>query len=93
MRSTCPGYADRVGLLIPQLAFYNITGVALIGSDNWHTKDLIERAGRHAEGAVFVDGFFPESTDPAVKDLCRRLIARPTRKSRTSLPPRPMTRP
>jgi branched-chain amino acid transport system substrate-binding protein len=39
----------------------------MIGSDNWHTKDLIERAGRHADGAVFVDGFFPESKAPAVK--------------------------
>lgn len=62
-----PGYAERVGLLIPQLAFYNITGVAMIGSDNWHSQDLIERAGRYAEGAVFVDGFFPESNDSAVK--------------------------
>lgn len=62
-----PGYAERVGLLIPQLAFYNITGLAMIGSDNWHSPDLIERAGRHAEGAVFVDGFFPESRNPAVK--------------------------
>ena len=62
-----PGYAERVGLLIPQLAFYNITGIALIGSDNWHTQELIERAGRHADGAVFVDGFFPESSDPAIK--------------------------
>ena len=31
--------------------------------------DLIERAGRHAEGAVFVDGFFPESTDPVIKPV------------------------
>jgi ABC-type branched-subunit amino acid transport system substrate-binding protein len=61
-----PGYAERVGLLIPQLAFYNITGKAMIGSDNWHSPDLIERAGRHADGAVFVDGFFPESTDQAI---------------------------
>ncbi len=61
-----PGYADRVGLLIPQLAFYNITGVTLIGSNNWHSQELIERAGRHAEGAVFIDGFAPESTDLAV---------------------------
>jgi ABC-type branched-subunit amino acid transport system substrate-binding protein len=62
-----PGYADKVGLLIPQLAFYNITGRALIGSNNWHSPDLIERAGHHAEGAVFVDGFYPESNDPEVK--------------------------
>jgi ABC-type branched-subunit amino acid transport system substrate-binding protein len=64
-----PGYADRVGLLIPQLVFYNITGITLIGSNNWHSPDLIERASRHADGAVFVDGFFPESTDPAAKTV------------------------
>lgn len=64
-----PGHAEKVGLLIPQLAFYNITGMAMIGSNNWHTPDLTERADRHAEGAVFVDGFFPESTDPAIKTV------------------------
>ncbi len=62
-----PGYAERVGLLIPQLAFYNITGIAMIGSNNWDSPDLIERAQRYVEGAVFVDGFFPESADPAIK--------------------------
>lgn len=64
-----PGYADRVGLLMPQLAFYNITGKAMIGSNNWHSRDLLERAGTYAEGAVFVDGFFPESEDPAIKTV------------------------
>ena len=62
-----PGYAEKVGLLLPQLVFYNISGKTIIGSNNWHTPDLIERAGRHAEGAVIVDGFYPESQDPAVK--------------------------
>jgi len=64
-----PGYAEKVGLLIPQLAFYNITGKAIIGSNNWHTPDLIERAGRHAEGAVIVDGFYPENLESAVKTV------------------------
>ncbi len=64
-----PGYAERVGLLIPQLAFYNITGKVLLGSDNWHARDIIDRAGRYADGAVFPDGFFPESADPAVKSF------------------------
>jgi ABC-type branched-subunit amino acid transport system substrate-binding protein len=58
-----PGYAEKVGLLLPQLAFYNITGKPIIGSNNWHTPDLIERAGRHAEGAVIVDGFYPENQE------------------------------
>lgn len=64
-----PGHAEKVGLLIPQLAFYNIKGMAMIGSNDWHAPDLIERAGRHAEGAVFIDGFFPESTDPVIKPV------------------------
>ncbi len=64
-----PGYAERVGLLIPQLAFYNIIGKSMIGSDNWHSPDLIERAGRYADGAVFVDGFFPESADQGIKSF------------------------
>jgi branched-chain amino acid transport system substrate-binding protein len=64
-----PGYAERIGLLLPQLAFYNITGVALIGSNNWHSQDLIERANRYAEGSVFGDGFFPESAAPAIKTI------------------------
>ena len=64
-----PGPAERVGLLIPQLAFYNISGKAILGSSSWHSPDLIERAGRHAEGAVFVDGFFPEAEDPIIKPV------------------------
>jgi ABC-type branched-subunit amino acid transport system substrate-binding protein len=64
-----PGHAERVGLIIPQLAFYNIKGVAMIGSNDWHSPDLIERAERHVEGAVFTDGFFPESVDPAIKPV------------------------
>jgi ABC-type branched-subunit amino acid transport system substrate-binding protein len=64
-----PGYAERIGLLLPQLAFYSVTNVSVLGSNSWHSPDLIERAGRHAEGAVFVDGFFPESADPAIKSV------------------------
>ncbi len=64
-----PGHADKVGLLIPQLAYYNIKGIAVIGSNDWHTPDLIERADRHADGAVFTDGFFPESAEPATKTV------------------------
>lgn len=64
-----PGHAEKVGLLIPQLAFYNIKDMAIIGSNDWHAPDLIARAGRHAEGAVFIDGFFPESTDPLIEPV------------------------
>jgi branched-chain amino acid transport system substrate-binding protein len=64
-----PGHADQVGLIIPQLAYYNIKDITLIGSNDWHSPALLERAGRHVEGAVFIDGFFPESADPVVKPV------------------------
>ncbi len=64
-----PGHAEKVGLLIPQLAFYNIKGIAMIGSNDWHSPDLIERADRFADGAVFIDGFFPESENPVIKPV------------------------
>ncbi len=62
-----PGYAEKVGLLLPQLAFYNITGKTIIGSNYWHSPDLLERAGTYAEGAVFTDGVYPESQDASIK--------------------------
>jgi len=64
-----PGHADKVGLLIPNLAYYNIKDVAIIGSNDWHSPDLIDRAERHADNAVFTDGVFAESTDPAIKSF------------------------
>ncbi len=64
-----PGYAEKVGLLLPQLAFYNITGKVMIGSNYWHSPDLLERAGHYADGAVFVDGVYPESEDPAIRSV------------------------
>jgi ABC-type branched-subunit amino acid transport system substrate-binding protein len=64
-----PGYADRVGLLIPQLAFYNMGSAAMIGSNNWHSPELLERADRYAQGAVFPDGFALENPDPAVRAM------------------------
>lgn len=64
-----PGHADKIGLIIPQLAFYNIKDIAMIGSNDWHSRDLLERAEKYADGALFTDGFFPESTDPMIKAM------------------------
>jgi branched-chain amino acid transport system substrate-binding protein len=64
-----PDYADRVGLIAPQLAFYGIEGLPLLGINGWNSPDLIRLAGRYVEGAVFVDGFFRSSPNPTVKDF------------------------
>jgi branched-chain amino acid transport system substrate-binding protein len=64
-----PGDYDRVGLLAAELAFYDIKNVVLLGSNGWHSEDLLRIGGRYVEGGLFVDGFFPGSHQPAVQEF------------------------
>jgi branched-chain amino acid transport system substrate-binding protein len=57
------------GLIIPQLAFYDIVGVNLLGTNLWHSDRLIEMAQQFVQGAIMVDGFFAESDSQKVKDF------------------------
>ena len=61
-----PGYYDSVGLIAPELAFYNITNVQLIGSDGWNSEDITTIGEQFVERAIFVDGFFAKSSAAAV---------------------------
>jgi branched-chain amino acid transport system substrate-binding protein len=67
-----PGDAQKVGLLIPQLAFHNIKDTVLLGTSGWDTPDLVRLAGPYAEGATFIDGFFRESPELIVREYVRR---------------------
>lgn len=67
-----PDYADRIGLIAPQLAFYGIEQLPLLGINGWNSPDLIRLAGRFVEGAVFVDGFFSQSPYPFVQEFVNR---------------------
>jgi ABC-type branched-subunit amino acid transport system substrate-binding protein len=64
------GY-EKVGLIAPQLAYYDVTGVKLLGTNLWNSPKLIEMAGPYLRGAVFVDGFFPESRLPLTRQFVR----------------------
>lgn len=71
-----PGYYDKVGLIAPALAFYNLTGIQLLGTDGWNEPALIEIGERFVEGALFVDGFFAASPSPIVREFVERFEAR-----------------
>ncbi len=62
-----PDYADRVSQIAPQLMFYGIKDVTLLGINGWNSPDLIVKAGRFLKDAVFVDTFYPNSKKPEVK--------------------------
>lgn len=62
-----PGVYDKVGLIIPQLAFYNIDEIVLLGANGWNSPELIEMGGKFLKSVYFVDGFFPDSNQERVK--------------------------
>jgi ABC-type branched-subunit amino acid transport system substrate-binding protein len=64
-----PEVAQRVGLILPQLRFYDIRDVLLLGPSDWNHRALVEIAGQDAEGAVFSDAFFPDSDFPFVREF------------------------
>ncbi len=64
-----PDYADKISLIAPQLVFYGIEGAQLLGINGWNSPDLLRTTGRYLQGAIFVDGFFLASADPAIRQF------------------------
>jgi ABC-type branched-subunit amino acid transport system substrate-binding protein len=67
-----PDSHSQVGLIAPQLAYHDVTGVRLLGTNLWNSFELIEMAGSYLQGAVFVDGFFSESSRPLTRQFVSR---------------------
>lgn len=66
-----PDAPKTAGLIIPQLAFYDIKDVYLLGTNLWHSDELIKMASPYVEGAIMPDGFFAESQEPVVQDFVK----------------------
>jgi ABC-type branched-subunit amino acid transport system substrate-binding protein len=64
-----PDSPRTAGLIIPQLAFYDIKDIYLLGTNLWHSEDLIKMATPFVQGAIMPDGFFAESPEPVVQDF------------------------
>ncbi len=62
-----PDYAERIGLIAPQLAYYGVRDVTLLGINGWNDPELLRLAGGYVEGAVFTDGFYRYSPYPFVQ--------------------------
>ena len=62
---------EEAVLIAPQVLFYNMRAVRLLGGSGWNNPRLLEHGERYVEGAVFVDGFFPGSAEPVVARFVR----------------------
>ena len=66
-----PDAPNKAGLIVPQLPFYDVGDVYLLGTNLWHSDSLVEMARRYIQGAIMPDGFFAESTSMHVKNFVR----------------------
>ena len=62
-----PDNFQRVAMIAPQLAYYDVLGVQLIGTSPWQSQRLIEMARDYVQGAMFSSGFIENLENPAIK--------------------------
>ncbi len=67
-----PDTYQRVIMIAPQLMYYDVSDVQLIGTSLWQSPKLIEMAGKYVQGAIFPSGFFARQQDPEVRTFVRR---------------------
>ena len=61
-----PTYHDKAVLISPQIPFYNMQGIRLLGGRGWNNSNLIRYGEKYVEHAIFVDAFFQDSEEPRV---------------------------
>lgn len=64
-----PDTHDRAGLILSQMAYFDVTGSAFLGTNAWNDPRLISVAGAAVEGAFFVDCFFRKEESPIVAEF------------------------
>lgn len=62
-----PDYADQISQIAPQLKFYGVKDVTLLGINGWNSPEILGRTSRFLTDAVFVDTFYSDSKSPEVR--------------------------
>ena len=66
-----PASPERAGLILPELAFYNIMQPQVIGSDQYASKDFIRIGGRYTEQSIFPYEFYSRSREYTMRRFVR----------------------
>ena len=69
-----PGSLRTLKLLLPQIAYYDLVGVQLLGTNVFNSPKLLEEAGDFVQGALFVDGFLPSGASPGNRAFVDRFF-------------------
>ncbi len=64
-----PDFSKNIIQLAPHLNYTNVEGIVLLGIHSWKSPDLLQKAGRYLEGALYTDSFFEESPRAYVQEF------------------------
>lgn len=67
-----PDAPTKAGLIVPQLAFYDVEEVYLLGTNLWHHTKLVEMAKDYVQGAIMPDGFYSGSRSVQVRNFVQQ---------------------
>ncbi len=67
-----PDSPSTINMILPQLAYNDVTDIYLVGTNLWHHKSLLKDSKGYNENAVISDGFFSDSRNPAVIEFTSR---------------------
>ena len=62
-----PDSPGKAGQIAPQLAYYDIKDIYILGTNLWHSDSLLKIANQYVQGAIMPDGFFAGSPSPRVQ--------------------------
>ena len=62
-----PDAPKKAGLVIPQLAYYDIRDILLLGTNLWNSKALLQMSGEFMKNTLITDAFFAESPSEQVQ--------------------------
>ena len=67
-----PDSPSTVGLILPQLAFNDATGMVLVGTNLWHHPSLLKDAKGYTRHTIITDGFFDGSQNPVTAEFTEK---------------------
>ncbi len=60
-----PDSASRINMILPQLAFHDVRGIVLLGTNLWHHPSLLDQTKGYNKNTIITDGYFEHSQKPA----------------------------
>lgn len=67
-----PADFQTIGLLAPQLAFYDVTSALLLGTSGWNSPWVVELGEHYVEGALFTGSYLADMENKETRELMER---------------------